>query len=74
MSDTEKLSIEFDVRGSEPIKFSEGWMTGDMEESGVEICTVWYQDGKRYGGCINREEAEQLRDFLNKCIDVWGRP
>lgn len=68
-----ELEIEFDVRGSCPIKFAEGWATGDMRESGIGIDTVWYQDGRRYGGCINREEAIQLRDFLNQCIEKWEK-
>ncbi len=65
------LKIEFDVRGSKPIKFEEGWLTGGMTETGICIATVWYQDGRSYGGCIDREEAKQLRDFLNACIDKW---
>jgi hypothetical protein len=64
------LSIE--VRGSEGIDFKEGWSTGDMTESGVEISTVYYADARRkFGGCINREEATQIRDFLNECIAKW---
>ena len=65
-------SLHLDVRGSEGITFIEGWSTGDMKESGIEIDTVWYADRRKaYGGCINRIEATQLRDFLNACISKW---
>lgn len=67
-----KLSIEFDVRGSRPILFTEGLKTGNMTEYGIGIDTVWYAGGQRYGGCIDRNEATELRDFLNKCIDLWS--
>lgn len=66
------LKLHLDVRGSEGIDFEEGWQTGNMTESGIEIRTVYYADDKRtYGGCINRQEAKQLRDFLNDCIEKW---
>jgi len=70
---SKELEVEFDVRGSEPISFSEGWQTGDMTESGVEIKTVWHSNKRSYGGCINREEATQLRDFLNECLSKWAK-
>ena len=66
-----KLEIEFDVRGSSPIKFAEGWKTGNMMQGGIEINTVWFNDKERYGGCIDRDEAMQLRDFLNECEKKW---
>jgi hypothetical protein len=67
-----RLSLKLEVRGSEGIEFQEGWQTGDMTESGVEINTVYYADSKKlYGGCISREEAMQLRDFLNECVALW---
>jgi hypothetical protein len=67
-----RLSLKLEVRGSEGIAFQEGWRTGDMTEGGVEISTVYYADSKSlYGGCINREEAIQLRDFLNECVALW---
>ena len=69
----QRLNIEFDVRGSRPIKFEEGWQTGDMTEPGLAIDTVWHEDGIRYGGCINQKEAIQLRNFLNECIKLWGK-
>lgn len=67
----DKLEIEFNVRGSRPILFKEGSMTGDMTEYGIGIDTVWWNDKERFGGCIDRKEATQLRDFLNKCIEKW---
>lgn len=67
--------IGFDVRGSEPIKFTCGGKTGDMKEEGISIDTVWdFETRRAYGGCINREEATLLRDFLNKCIEQWKNP
>ena len=62
------------VRGSEGIDFREGWKTGDMTESGVGISTVYYADSReKFGGCINRDEATQIRDFLNECIAKWEK-
>jgi len=64
--------LHLDVRGSEGIDLKEGSMTGNMEEFGISINTVWYADQRKaFGGCIDREETRQLRDFLNKCIKKW---
>jgi len=64
--------LHLDVRGSEGIYFEEGSMTGNMEKPGLSIDTVWYADERKaFGGCIDREETRQLRDFLNKCIEKW---
>lgn len=66
------LELSIAVRGSEGIDFREGWSTGDMTEAGVEICTVYHADKReKYGGCINRDETKQIRDFLNTCIEKW---
>lgn len=72
---TDVLSVEplhISVRGSNGITFVEGSRTGNMVEFGVQIKTVWY-DGDRtaYGGCIDRSEAKQIRDWLNLCIAKW---
>lgn len=64
--------LSIDVRGSEGIDFKEGWSTGDMTESGVEISTVYYAEPKRkFGGCIDRKQAIEIRDFFNNCISKW---
>jgi len=65
------IGIRMEVRGSEYIEFEEGSRTGDMTENGISINTQMHE-GKLYGGCINREETKELRDFLNRCIDIWG--
>lgn len=66
------LTFKVEVRGAHEIKFQEGAKTGDMRKPGVLIETVYWADNKRvYGGCIDRNEAKQLRDFLNGCIDLW---
>ena len=67
---TGRLKIKLEVRGALSIQFEEGWRTGDMTEGGLGIDTEKEQ-GVYIGGCINREEATQLRDFLNKCILKW---
>jgi len=64
-------SLHIDVRGSKGIDFTEGWRTGGMKKSGVEISTVYVQGMGVVGGCIDRNEAKQIRDFLNKCIVKW---
>jgi hypothetical protein len=67
-----KPLFKVDVRGAHEITFEEGWRTGGMTEWGVSIKTVYWADNKRiYGGCIDREEAKQLRDFLNECLAKW---
>ena len=64
--------LHLDVRGSQGIDFSEGWRTGDMTASGVQVSTVWYSDDRRiFGGCIDRAQALQLREFLSACIAKW---
>jgi len=63
--------LKIKVRGSEGITFMEGVKTGDMTEYGVGIDTVWHSNKKAYGGCIDRDEATQIRDFLNQCIEKW---
>ena len=64
--------LSLTVLGSEGIDFSEGWETGNMDEPGISINTVWYADDmKKYGGCIDREQARQLHAFLSKCIAYW---
>ena len=74
MDNIEITPLHLEVRGSKGISFTEGFSTGDMSESGVEIETVWWADDNRlYGGCIDRSEAVQLRDFLNACIDKWAK-
>ena len=65
-----RIGIRMKVRGSKDIEFIEGSMTGDMEESGISINTQEHK-GKLYGGCIDRKEVEELRDFLNRCIEGW---
>jgi len=66
--------LYIEVRGSNGITFEEGAMTGDMVNGGVSIGTVWYAEDRRlFGGCINRKEATQIRDFLNKCIEKWEK-
>jgi len=66
--------LHIEVRGSHGITFEEGFRTGDMTEGGVLISTVWWADVERlHGGCINRKEAVEIRDFLNRCIEKWGR-
>ena len=67
-------ALHIDVRGSEGITFKEGWRTGNMTDPGVEIDTVWYADKQRaFGGCIDRAEATQIRDWLNACIAKWDK-
>jgi len=62
------------VRGSEGITFKEGWSTGNMTAPGVQIDTVWYAEQSRaFGGCIDRAEATQIRDWLNSCIAKWDQ-
>lgn len=64
--------LSISVRGSEGIDFREGWATGDMTEGGVEISTVYCAKTKqRFGGCIDRGQAIEIRDFLNNCISKW---
>lgn len=63
--------LHIDVRGSHGIDFREGSKTGDMEEYGVSIDTVYHSGRGIFGGCINRKEATQIRDFLNECIAKW---
>jgi hypothetical protein len=71
MSD-EKLKLKMEVRGSNGIDFEEGWKTGDMKQGGLNINTVWWTDkNTRIGGCIDRGQVRELRDYLNKCIDKW---
>ena len=68
----EKLELSLDVRGSNGIDFEEGWQTGNMEEGGVQINTVWYADDRaRFGVCIDRDQARQLHRFLGRCIQKW---
>ena len=68
----EKLKLEMTVRGSNGIDLEEGWKTGDMTQGGLGINTVWWTDKKtRIGGCIDREQVRELRDYLNKCIGKW---
>jgi hypothetical protein len=65
-----KLKIA--VRGSAPIEFGYGGRCGDMVEPGVIISTVWDFSTfpeRVYGGCITLEEAMQIRDFLDSCIN-----
>ena len=60
------------IKGAHEITFEEGWRTGGMTEGGISVKTVYWADDKRvFGGCIDREEARQLRDFLNECLDKW---
>jgi hypothetical protein len=64
--------LHLEVRGSEGITFSEGWMTGDMTKGGIEIDTVWYAESRAsFGGCIDRNEARALHEFLTQCIEKW---
>lgn len=64
--------LHLNVKGSEGITFMDGGMTGGMTEEGVTIKTVWYaEDNRSYGGCITREDAVSLRDFLSDCISKW---
>ncbi len=70
--DKEIKPLHIDVRGSNGINFSEGLMTGNMTEYGISIGTVWWSDNKKiYGGCIDREEAKQIRDWFNLCLKKW---
>jgi hypothetical protein len=62
--------IRMPIRGSTDIQFIEGSLTGDMKESGLSIDFYEYK-GKLIGGCIDRDETIYLRDFLNKCINIW---
>jgi len=49
-----------------------GSKTGDMKEYGLSIDTAWYGESRRrYGGCIDRTETKQLRDYLNSVIEKW---
>jgi hypothetical protein len=72
----EDLSLT--IRGSEGIDFREGSRTGDMTQSGISVDTVWYGNAKgkdinrKFGGCIDREQALQLRDFINECESKWN--
>jgi hypothetical protein len=66
--------IHLDVLGSKGIDFEEGGRTGDMNEPGVIIRTVyWADDDQIYGGCISRDDAMRLLDFLTACSNKWGR-
>jgi len=73
----EPLELRLEVRGSRDIKFQpameikEGWSTGNMSEGGLAIDTVWYAGSGLAGGCIDRAQTVQLRDFLNRCIELW---
>jgi len=68
----DNLKLHLDVRGSEGIDFEEGSKTGDMKEYGLSIDTAWYGESRRrYGGCIDRTETKQLRDYLNSVIEKW---
>lgn len=68
----DKLSLSLDVRGSNGIKFEEGWRTGNMKVPGLEISTVWDIHRKQvYGGCIDRDETKQLHEYLGKVIAKW---
>jgi len=70
--DSDRLKLELTVRGSNGIDFEEGWKTGNMKQGGLGINTVWWTDKKiRIGGCIDRDQTRQLRDYLNSCIDKW---
>ena len=75
MSEVKDLSLT--VRGSEGIDFIEGSRTGDMTQSGISVNTVWYGDARgkginrKLGGCIDRAQALQLRDFINECEAKW---
>ncbi len=63
------LRFSLDVRGSEGITMEEGWSTGDMTQKGLEISTVYYADARVLGGCIDRQQTKDLRDFLNRVLD-----
>lgn len=64
------IGIRMKVRGSVDIEFIEGSRTADMTQNGLSINTQEI-NGRLYGGCINREETKELRDFLNECIKLW---
>lgn len=66
-----KLSFALDVRGSEGITMEEGCRTGDMTQSGLGICTVYYAGNGVFGGCIDRKQTRDMRDFLNEVIAKW---
>jgi len=68
-------SIQVRVYGSHNLRFTEGWKTGPMTESGIEVCCAKnfddYADEFEAGGCLSREGARMLRDYLNECIYRW---
>jgi len=70
--DSDRLKLELTVRGSKGIDFEEGYSTGDMTEGGLAINTCWWVEKQaRIGGCLDRGQVRELRDYLNKCISKW---
>ena len=68
---SENLELKLEVRGSHGILFKDGGMTGNMKEHGLSIDTVYHSGMGIFGGCIDRIETRELRDFLNKVIELW---
>jgi len=69
-----KLEFDLEIKGSTNILFQEGWRTGGMKKPGISIDHIEIKGvGRRIGGCCDRAQAIELRDFLNKCIEKWDK-
>ena len=62
-----------EVLGWGDFRLEEGWMTGEMKRAGIEIANREIGNGFYAGGCITREDAIRIRDFINECIEIWEK-
>ena len=66
-------TMYLEVLGWGDFRLQEGWMTGEMEKGGIDISHKDKHEGFYAGGCITREDAIRIRDFINECIEIWEK-